>query len=403
MLVRVVRAAVGAGLLLVGLPLLLAGGVLWFAVQHQDPAGGYTAPLTPIRTDGYAVVASDVDALLRRTAPFTRSGQTTVRLTARTGSGPAFIGLAPVPEVARYLAEVPYARVDEVRLARGPLPVVTAPVDGSDQPAGAPQDQPFWRTSSGAGILEWSPDELRDQRLALVVMDPEASAPLTVDLTARVDPRWLGSTTLGLLVLGTVLLLVAVTALVWPGRPREIVYVVPPAQLPELAARLGAPVPRTAAGLPAAEPFWTVPVRDSGAFAGPAWRPAGAGPAGPPVGAPLALSVPGPADELPTAGQQPRPPADAAPADPAPADVALADAGPASVAMADPAPDPAGPVTDPVPALAPTPARRADAAPPEAPVLEWPLWPDAHPVTAAPVAVPVAVPVAAAADQPAIS
>ena len=52
MLVRVVRTVIGTGLLLIGLPLLLAGAALWFAVQHQDPAGGYSAPLAPIRTDG---------------------------------------------------------------------------------------------------------------------------------------------------------------------------------------------------------------------------------------------------------------------------------------------------------------------------------------------------------------
>jgi len=247
MLVRVVRTVVGAGLLLGGLPLLLAGGALWVAVQHQDPAGGYAAPLSTIRTEGYAVVASDVDALLRREAPFTRDRQTTVRLTARTGTGPAFIGLAPAADVTRYLAGVPYARVDEVRLTRGPLPVVTVPVDGAATPDGEPGEQPFWQSSSRAGTLEWSPSELRGQRLALVVMDPDGRAPLAVDLTARVHPQWLSSTTLGLLVLGTVLLLVAVVALAWPSRPREIVYVVPPAQLPELAAQLGA-VPRVAIG-----------------------------------------------------------------------------------------------------------------------------------------------------------
>lgn len=250
MLVRVVRAVVGIGLLLVGLPPLLAGGALWFAMQHQDPAGGYSARLSTVHTEGYAVVASDVDALLRREAPFARGGQTTVRLTAHTAAGPAFVGLAPPAAVARYLAGVGYTRVDEVRLARGPLPVVTIPVNGVAEPAGPPVEQPFWQSSSPAGTLEWRPSELRDQRMALVVMHPQAQAPLTVDLTARVHPEWLDTTTLGLLVLGTVLLLGAILALAWPTRPREIVYVVPPAQVPEIAAQLGIPVPRTATDAP---------------------------------------------------------------------------------------------------------------------------------------------------------
>lgn len=299
MLVRVVRVVVGAGLLLVGLPLLVAGGALWFAVQRQDPAGGYAAPLSTIRTEGYAVVASDVDALLRRDAPFTRGGQTTLRLTARTGRGPAFIGLAPAADVARYLAGVPYHRVEQVRLARGPLPVVTVPVGGQDAPPGQPHEQPFWQHSSRAGTLEWSPSQLRGQRLALVVMDPDGRAPLTVDLTARVHPQWLSSTTLGLLVLGPALLLVAIVVLAWPSRPREVVYVVPPAQLPKLAAQFGVPLPRAATGSlvgtpagesslpPAAEPVPAAPGPEparmdaAGPEPGPAGAALGSEPAGP--------------------------------------------------------------------------------------------------------------------------
>jgi hypothetical protein len=252
MVVRVVRAVAGSVLLLVGIPLLLAGGVLWFAIQHQDPAGGgYSARLATINTDGYAVVASDVDGLLRREAPFARGGRTTLRLTARTETGPAFVGLAPAADVARYLTGVPYARVEQVRLARGPLPVSASTVAGvagagQDRALAAPAEQPFWLASSGAGALEWRPSELRGEQLALVVMDPAAAPAGAVDLTAHMHPEWLGSTAVGLLVLGAVLVVVAVAALAWPRREREIIYVVPPAQMPEIAAHLGVPVPRLA-------------------------------------------------------------------------------------------------------------------------------------------------------------
>lgn len=246
MVVRVVRAVTGSVLLLAGIPLLLAGGVLWFAMQHQDPAGGYAAPLATIDIDGYAVVASDVDALLRREAPFARGGRTTLRLTARTDTGPAFVGLARAADVARYLAGVPYAQVDRVRLARGPLPVSTSAVTGAGRPLAAPAEQPFWLASSGAGALEWRPYERRGEQLALVVMDPAAGPARTVNLTAHLQPEWIGTTAVGLLVLGAVLVVVAVAALAWPRREREIIYVVPPAQMPEIAAHLGVPVPRLA-------------------------------------------------------------------------------------------------------------------------------------------------------------
>jgi hypothetical protein len=242
MLVRVVRAVLGSVLLLVGLPLLLAGGALWFAMQHQDAGGGYTASLAEVNTEGYALVASDVDSLLRRDVPFARGGRTTLRVTAQTDTGPAFVGLAPAADVARYLAGVPYTQITEVRLARGPLPVAVAPVSGTEPPDEPPYTQPFWLSASGAGSLEWAPSEMRAQQLALVVMDRDGGAPLTVHVAAEVRPQWLSSATFGSLVLGTVLVLVAIAALAWPSRAREIVYVVPPAQVPEIAAHLGVPV-----------------------------------------------------------------------------------------------------------------------------------------------------------------
>lgn len=244
MLVRVVRTISGTLLLLVGIPLLLAGGGLWFAMQHQDPTGGYAATLSTVTSEGYAVVTSDVDGLLRREVPFARGGRTTVELTATTPEGPAFLGLAPAEAVASYLADVPYTRVDEVRLARGPLPVVTTEVAGEAEPATPPQQQSFWLTRGHAGTVSWAAEDLRGQQVALVVMSPRGEAPLRVEMVARVHPHWLGSTMVGALLLGTLLTLVAVALLVWPHRSRQVVYVVPPAEVPQVAARLGVPMPR---------------------------------------------------------------------------------------------------------------------------------------------------------------
>lgn len=248
MLVRVVRAVTGTLLLLVGLPVLLAGGALWLAMQHRDPGGAYTASLAGISTVGHAIVVSDVDELLRRDVPFARSGRTSLRLTATTPAGPAFIGLAPASEVARYLTDVPYARVREVRLARGPLPVTVAPVDGAAAPAGPPREQPFWAVASGTGTLEWVPSEERGRELALVIMDRAGTAPVTIQVTAAIRPEWLTSATVGALVLGGVLVLVAVGVLAWAGCSREIVYVVRPTQIPPSPAGLGV-LPLPAAGM----------------------------------------------------------------------------------------------------------------------------------------------------------
>ncbi|HEY8471197.1 MAG TPA: hypothetical protein VIL37_00990 [Natronosporangium sp.] len=356
-----------------GLPLLLAGGVLWLAMQHQDSAGGYRAALTPIRGHGYAVVASDVDALLRKEAPFARGGRTSLRLTASTDHGPAFLGLAPARDVARYLAGVPYLQVNQVRIARGPLPVAAVPVTGVAGPPALPAEQSFWLPGSGVGTLEWRPYEHRGEQLALVVMDPAARTPLRVDVTAHLQPEWIGTTTVGLLVLGSILVLIAIAALAWPARSREIIYVVPQTQVPELAAQLGLsvptePIPAMAGSVPveqrtpgqrepeaATKPVTAVPATTVAASAAP-------GPAAPAS----ASASPEPADAAPA----PPDPAGSVPDtfDPGPADtveLALATPEPVSAAPVSAAPVSATPVSS-------APAAGDGRQRPSPPDLEWP-------------------------------
>src|SRR4051812_49946911 len=123
MVVRLVRAGVGALLLLIAVPLALAGGGLLLAMEHRAADDTFTARLERVHPDGAAVVVPDVHALLRADAPFARGGQTTLSLSALGSGGPLFIGLGPRDDVQRYLDGLAQTRVTRVRLARGPLPV----------------------------------------------------------------------------------------------------------------------------------------------------------------------------------------------------------------------------------------------------------------------------------------
>jgi hypothetical protein len=221
------------------MPLLLGGVALWVAMQHRAEDGWFTAPLAPMRTDGYAVVVPDVAGLVRREAPFTQVGQTTLRFAARTPEGPAFVGLAPRAAVERYLAGVPYGAVTDVRVTRGGLPVTLVPVTGHGKVPVPPTDEPFWLASSTSGTLAWSPSAVRDHDLALVVMAPDGRGQVEVAATAGMRPHWLDPARWGLLILGTVDFLTGLVLLLWPRRRREIVYVVEPGQVPDLTARLG--------------------------------------------------------------------------------------------------------------------------------------------------------------------
>ncbi|MFG2102641.1 hypothetical protein ACGFJ5_18795 [Micromonospora echinaurantiaca] len=243
---RVVRALLGTVLLILGIPALLAGGALWMLARHADPGGAFAARFETVQTAGHAVVVRDMDALLRAEAPFARVGST-LRLQARTADGPAFIGLAPTDEVRRWLDPVPHATVRRVALSRGPLPVrldragpATAPA-GAAPAAGAtpaPVGRPFW-VREGIGALEWSPQELADRRLSLVVMHPDGRPDLTLRLRAELRSGWTAPATAGLLAGGVLLVTLALLLLLRPVRPREVVFVVEPDQVPVLAGRLG--------------------------------------------------------------------------------------------------------------------------------------------------------------------
>lgn len=245
---RFVRAIAGTLLLTIALPALFAGGALGIAGRHRDPGGAFRATVETVTVPGNALAVPDLGELLRRERMLATPGRVAVRLTAQTPAGPAFLGLAPTAEVDRYLTAVRYSTVDRIAMTRGPLPVRLRDRPAVPAPSGpvatppAPADQPFW-VRQGLGALQWSTDDLRGRPLSLVVMLPDARPGMTVDLRAELRPGWLDPLSWGLLVLGAALTLLAfglaVRPVFRPVRPREVVFVVEPAQVPVLAGRLG--------------------------------------------------------------------------------------------------------------------------------------------------------------------
>ncbi|GAB7040027.1 MULTISPECIES: hypothetical protein [Catenuloplanes] len=235
---RIIRLIVGILLLTAGLPILLTAGGLWTAGQHRDPDGAFRATLEPVDVPGQALLVANLDGLLRRDAAFARAGDTRIRIAAVTDEGPAFVGLAPTAEATSYLRSARHTWVEQLALARGPLPVRAGTVAGSRTPVADPARQTFW-TRSGTGALTWTADEIRDRDLALVVMTPNGRPAGTVAITAELRARWLTATTWGGLGGGLLLIIGGMLLLAWPARPRELVYVVEPDRLPDVAARLG--------------------------------------------------------------------------------------------------------------------------------------------------------------------
>src|SRR6185312_16037296 len=207
--VRLIRAAIGVLLVLLAVPLMLAGGGLWLVDQHKTADGTFAARLESVQAPGRAIVVTDVDALLRADAPFARGGRSTLSLSAHGPGGLLFLGLGPYDQIEQYLAGVAQTRISQVRLSRGPLPVDRTDIVGELAPQRNPFEEPFWRATSTGLIrdgkvedaLTWSPATTRGQRLAVVIMNADGSPGVEVDLFARMRATWLRSTTGGLLAL----------------------------------------------------------------------------------------------------------------------------------------------------------------------------------------------------------
>ncbi|SCL34595.1 hypothetical protein GA0074692_3874 [Micromonospora pallida] len=251
---RFARALAGMLLLVIGIPALVVGGALWIVARHADPDGGFRARFEPVRTPGHAVVVTDLPDLLRRDAPFVQTGANRLRLTARTADGPAFLGLAPTSEVDRWLGDAPRAALTRVVVARGALPARVEPVGRAEPavPTPEPVGQPFW-VREGIGALEWDPAEFDGRSMTLVLMHPEGRPGLTLDVRAELRPGWLTPARWALPVGGALLVALALVLPLRPPRPREVVFVVEPDQVPVLAQRLGV-TSLSALGAPSEEP-----------------------------------------------------------------------------------------------------------------------------------------------------
>ncbi|WP_203720498.1 hypothetical protein, partial [Paractinoplanes brasiliensis] len=273
---RVFRTILGMLALTIGLPSLLAGAGLWAAMQHRDQGGEFSAELQQLSTPGYAIVVEDVDRLLRSDAPFTRIGDTQLQLTAHTAGGPAFVGIAPVNAVRNYLTGVQHSTVRTVDIGTGALPVATTIVPGAKAPSALPERGIFWTRTATAGQISWTPSDVRGGPYSLVVMNPAAQPGLQLQARAALRPGWLSSSAWGLLSLGALLVMAGMVVLAWPGRRREIVYVVEPSQVPELMRAIGAPMPilpSTGRPVGAHRPRTLAEIRPGPATAVMAWPP----------------------------------------------------------------------------------------------------------------------------------
>src|SRR3954447_3847728 len=199
---RIVALVIGVLLLFPGLGLLVGGGaLLWADSTHRTSDGYLTSDAGTFRTSGFALTSEQLDLSTGADWLPVSSTPGTARFEV-PGTDPGtdvFIGIAPSSAVAGYLDGVQRAVVDDL----GSGASAGTQLDGG-APSGAPGAQTFWTAqASGSGTqqLTWRP---ASGNWALVVMNADGSADVSVTGTAGATVPSLAGLAWGLLIAGAV-------------------------------------------------------------------------------------------------------------------------------------------------------------------------------------------------------
>jgi hypothetical protein len=210
---RILLLVFGGITVLVSLALLASGGAaLWGLSQRDD--GFFTSGTHEFSTSSYALASESLD--IGPDIPgWLEDGFATVRIEV-TSTKPVFIGIGPVADVGRYLADVEHAQITDFDI--DPFSVSYRALEGTMKPA-APASQNFWRaqaTGSGRQTISWPVEE---GTWSVVAMNADGSRDVSVDTRLGTRIQRLGWIVSGLLGAGVIVLLVG-AALIYLGARR---------------------------------------------------------------------------------------------------------------------------------------------------------------------------------------
>lgn len=222
---RIALTVIGAVLIVLALALGAVGSVLvWAHATQRDADGFFTSDSERLETVAHAITSDEIDLGVRpggRERRFDLGDLATVRLTIDPQTEtPVFVGIGPEDDVDRYLDGVAHAEITDVD--HDPFRVSYEFVEGGE-PAARPGDEEFWVASvegSGGQTLEW---ELESGQWAVVAMNADGSAGVSLDASVGVKAGWVLPAGVGLLVaatalatVGAVLLVIGATGLTHP-------------------------------------------------------------------------------------------------------------------------------------------------------------------------------------------
>ena len=212
---RIVMLVLGALCAMVALGLLAGAGVAGWVNYQQRDGRYFVTPSAPFSANSYALTTPRLDLRtgdsMRDSAPVGFVGSVLLRGSTTDPGKEIFIGVGPRAEVAAYLAGVRHTEIVDVRV--NPFRALYRDVAGVRTPSD-PAQQTFWAaTATGPGQqdLTW---DLRSGAWAVVVMNADASAPVSVNLQAGARSDLFLPLFIGLLIGGLVMLLIGVPLIV---------------------------------------------------------------------------------------------------------------------------------------------------------------------------------------------
>ena len=212
---RIVMLVIGALCAMVGLGMLAGAGVAGWANYQQRDGRYFVTPSEQFFGDSYALTTPRLDGMtggsLPDGGPAHLPGSVLLRGSSTDPGKEIFIGIAPRADVAAYLAGVRHTEIVDVRF--DPFRALYRDVAGPNAPSN-PVQQNFWAaTATGRGQQELTWD-LRSGAWAVVVMNADASDPVSVNLQAGARTDLFGLVFIGLLIGGIVMLLIGVPLIV---------------------------------------------------------------------------------------------------------------------------------------------------------------------------------------------
>lgn len=206
---RVVMLVIGSLLALVGVGLLIGAATLgWALAAQRDESGFFSTETERFETEHYAITSDRVDLGSEGGADEWWSDRELATVRVRVdgaGERAVFVGIAHDADLEAYLADVPYARVDDVDLHPFSAEYVTENPNGAATPD-PPGDQDIWvasATGPGTQTLTW---DLEPGEWALVVMNADGSQGVATDVEVGIKIDYLVPIAIGLAVGGLLLL-----------------------------------------------------------------------------------------------------------------------------------------------------------------------------------------------------